>query len=60
MATEWKQLLAGSDGFLTGGRRGLDGHSIAWGEMDTFVSSPRRWIVSELLGGSEENKQERD
>ena len=38
LATEWKDLLAGSEGFLSGGRRGLDTHSIAWGEMDSFVS----------------------
>jgi hypothetical protein len=37
IATEWKELLAGSEGFLTGGRRGLDGRQIAWGEMDSFV-----------------------
>ncbi|AEO63182.1 uncharacterized protein THITE_2108089 [Thermothielavioides terrestris NRRL 8126] len=36
LATEWRELLAGSEGFLTGGRRGLDGREIAWGEMDTF------------------------
>lgn len=40
VATEWKELLAGSEGFLTGGRRGLEGREIAWGEMDSFVSSP--------------------
>ena len=39
LAVEWKDLLAGSEGFLSGGRRGLDTHSIAWGEMDSFVSS---------------------
>jgi hypothetical protein len=39
IATEWKELLAGSEGFLTGGRRGLDGRQIAWGEMDSFVGS---------------------
>lgn len=38
LSTEWKELLAGSDGFLSGGRGGLDNHRIAWGEMDTFVS----------------------
>lgn len=38
LVAEWPQLLAGSDGFLTGGRRGLEGREIAWGEMDTFVS----------------------
>ncbi|KAK0652863.1 thioesterase-like superfamily-domain-containing protein [Cercophora newfieldiana] len=36
LAVEWRELLAGSEGFLTGGRRGLDGQRIAWGEMDTF------------------------
>ncbi|KAK3308288.1 thioesterase-like superfamily-domain-containing protein [Chaetomium strumarium] len=36
LATEWRELLAGSEGFLTGGRRGLDGREIVWGEMDTF------------------------
>ncbi|KAK0720317.1 thioesterase-like superfamily-domain-containing protein [Lasiosphaeris hirsuta] len=36
LALEWKDLLAGSEGFLTGGRRGLDGQKIAWGEMDSF------------------------
>ncbi|KAL2138535.1 hypothetical protein VTI28DRAFT_5269 [Corynascus sepedonium] len=36
IATEWKELLAASEGFLTGGRRGLDSREIAWGEMDSF------------------------
>lgn len=36
LATEWRDLLAGSEGFLTGGRRGLDRHQVAWGEMDSF------------------------
>ncbi|KAK4240178.1 hypothetical protein C8A03DRAFT_31747 [Achaetomium macrosporum] len=36
LATEWRELLVGSEGFLTGGRRGLDGREIAWGEMDSF------------------------
>jgi hypothetical protein len=40
IATEWKALLAESEGFLTGGRRGLDAREIAWGEMDTFVGIP--------------------
>lgn len=39
LATEWRELLAGSEGFLTGGRRGLDGREIAWGEMDAFVGA---------------------
>ncbi|KAL1835531.1 hypothetical protein VTJ49DRAFT_6535 [Mycothermus thermophilus] len=36
LATEWRDLLAGSEGYLTGGRGGLDGREIAWGEQDTF------------------------
>jgi len=40
LAVEWRDLLAGSEGFLTGGRRGLDGQKIAWGEMDSFVCAP--------------------
>ncbi|KAL1884206.1 hypothetical protein VTK73DRAFT_5342 [Phialemonium thermophilum] len=49
VATEWRHLLAGSEGFLTGGdeqhhvggrkgpgRPGLIGHRIAWGDMDSF------------------------
>ena len=40
IATEWKELLAASEGFLTGGRRGLDSREIAWGEMDSFVGTP--------------------
>jgi len=38
IATEWRELLAGSEGFLTDGRGGLDGRGVAWGEMDSFVS----------------------
>lgn len=37
LATEWRQLTAGSEGFLTGRRRGLEGQRVAWGEMDAFV-----------------------
>ncbi|EFX00054.1 hypothetical protein CMQ_7056 [Grosmannia clavigera kw1407] len=36
LATEWRQLTAGSEGFLTGPRRGLEGQKVAWGEMDSF------------------------
>ncbi|KAL2268897.1 hypothetical protein VTJ83DRAFT_3743 [Remersonia thermophila] len=36
LATEWRVLLAGSEGYLTGGRAGLDGRDIAWGEQDPF------------------------
>lgn len=36
LATEWKALSAGSEGFLTGGRRGLEGQQVVWGEQDSF------------------------
>jgi hypothetical protein len=38
LATEWRSLTAGSEGFVTGGRRGLEGQAVVWGEMDSFVS----------------------
>lgn len=28
--------MAGSEGFLTGGRRGLEGQQVVWGEQDSF------------------------
>lgn len=38
LATEWRQLVAGSEGFLTAeGRRGLWNHAVVWGEMDSMV-----------------------
>ncbi|PSR83345.1 thioesterase-like superfamily-domain-containing protein [Coniella lustricola] len=36
LTTEWRTLIAGSEGFLTGGRRGLEGQQVVWGEMDSF------------------------
>ena len=34
---EWRELLAGSEGFLVGrGRAGLERHQVAWGEMVYF------------------------
>lgn len=36
LAEDWRRLTAGSDGFLTGGRRGLEGQKVAWGEQDSF------------------------
>lgn len=44
---EWRTLMAGAEGFLTGngegeywakGRRGLEAREVVWGEMDSFVS----------------------
>lgn len=36
LATEWRRLSAGSEGFLTGGRRGLESQQVVWGEQDSF------------------------
>ncbi|KAI8624368.1 thioesterase-like superfamily-domain-containing protein [Xylariaceae sp. FL1651] len=36
LAKEWRVLSAGSEGFLSGGRRGLEGQQVVWGEMDSF------------------------
>ncbi|KAL8975632.1 MAG: hypothetical protein Q9197_000107 [Variospora fuerteventurae] len=34
---QWRDLLAGSEGFLVGrGRAGLEGHQVVWGEMDSM------------------------
>lgn len=34
IARDWRELLAGSEGFLTGRRRaGLERHQVVWGEM---------------------------
>jgi hypothetical protein len=41
LATEWRELLVGSEGYLTSGRGGLDGRQVAWGEQDAFVSFQR-------------------
>jgi hypothetical protein len=35
---EWRDLVAGSEGFLTGpGRVGLERHRVVWGDMDSMV-----------------------
>jgi acyl-CoA thioesterase FadM len=37
IARDWRELIAGSEGFLTGKtRRALFRHSLAWGEMDVM------------------------
>lgn len=34
VAGDWRELVAGRDGFLTGrGRRGFEGREVVWGEM---------------------------
>lgn len=36
LSTEWRELTAGAEGFLTGGHRGLENQQVVWGEMDSF------------------------
>ncbi|KAI1499736.1 Thioesterase/thiol ester dehydrase-isomerase [Biscogniauxia marginata] len=36
LAGEWRALSVGSEGFLTGPGRGLEGQKVVWGEMDSF------------------------
>ncbi|OCK82422.1 hypothetical protein K432DRAFT_380428 [Lepidopterella palustris CBS 459.81] len=37
MATDWRELIGGSEGFLTGkNRRGLYRQEVVWGEMDSM------------------------
>ncbi len=39
VARDWRDLVAGSEGFLTGrGRAGFEGREVVWGEMDVMVS----------------------
>jgi len=39
LGRDWRELLAGSEGFLTGEKRaGLLRHKVVWGEMDFMVS----------------------
>ncbi|KAI1424355.1 thioesterase-like superfamily-domain-containing protein [Xylaria sp. FL1777] len=40
LAREWRVLSAGSEGFLTEGRAGLEDQQVVWGEMDSFVGPP--------------------
>lgn len=38
LARDWRTLIAGSEGFLTGkGRVGLQSQAVVWGEQDTMV-----------------------
>lgn len=45
---DWRELVAGSEGFLTDtSRRGLYRHQVVWGDMDSMVS-PRSKFLSNL------------
>ena len=63
LAEEWKPLTAGSEGFLSGGRRGLEGQKVVWGEQDGFVGSrlPLGNYMAPPLGGwdAEDKREER-
>jgi hypothetical protein len=38
LARDWRTLVAGSEGFLTGkGRVGLQSQAVVWGEQDKMV-----------------------
>lgn len=38
VGAQWRDLVAGSEGFLTGPRKaGLSRHQVVWGEMDSMV-----------------------
>jgi len=38
LARDWRTLIAGGEGFLTGkGRVGLQSQAVVWGEQDTMV-----------------------
>lgn len=40
VARDWRELVAGSEGFLTSeDRRGFHRHAVVWGEMDSMVGS---------------------
>ncbi|KAI4104218.1 MAG: hypothetical protein L6R37_003387 [Teloschistes peruensis] len=42
LAGDWRELLAGSEGFLVGkGRAGLERHQVVWGEMDSMRAAAR-------------------
>jgi hypothetical protein len=50
MARDWRELVAGSEGFLTDRtRRELYRHSVVWGEMDSMVSSPEVLFLMLML-----------
>lgn len=44
ITTDWRELVAGSEGFLTGkDQRGLYRHAVVWGEM---VASPNQYCCT--------------
>lgn len=50
LACNWRELVAGSEGFLTAeGRRGLFRRPVEWGEQDSMVGLSRIALNSEYL-----------
>ena len=42
VAKDWRELVAGSDGFLTGkGRAGFESREVEWGEMVSIVNGQK-------------------
>ena len=40
VASDWRELIAGSEGFLTGRvRAGCEGREVVWGEMVRYVQA---------------------
>ena len=55
VARDWRELLAGSEGFLTGrGRAGCEGREVVWGEMVSvfYRGSGIRSVGSGTVGSS--------
>ena len=58
VAKDWRDLLAGSEGFLTGkGRAGFEGREVVWGDMvselvyhRTKRLMGREWLILEWWG----------
>lgn len=45
VARDWREMIAGSEGYLTEpGRRGLYRQAVVWGEMDSMVSRHAPWL----------------
>jgi hypothetical protein len=48
VARDWRELVAGSEGFLTSeDRRGFYRHAVVWGEMDSMVSLSLSYTIVE-------------
>lgn len=49
---DWRELVAGSEGFLTGnGRAGFEGREVVWGEMVSSSDKGIWWEDERLIMG---------